>query len=61
MNRRRHSYLCVVWVGFVLLLSGCGVRRLPTLWRTAAGPLREPLDLTILHTGQVYGETLPCG
>lgn len=44
----------VVWVGFVLLMSGCGILGLPAR-------AREPLDLTILHTGQVYGEILPCG
>jgi hypothetical protein len=36
----------------VLLLSACGVLGMPA---------REPLDLTILHTGQVYGEIAPCG
>jgi hypothetical protein len=35
-----------------LLLSACSV---------LGKPAREPLDLTILHTGKVYGEILPCG
>jgi hypothetical protein len=35
-----------------LLLSACGALGMPA---------REPLDLTILHTGQVYGEISPCG
>ena len=61
MNRRQHSFLYVVWVGCMLLVSACGVRKLPALWQAADGPPREPLDLTILHTGQVYGEILPCG
>jgi hypothetical protein len=54
VNRHHRSILRVIWVGFVLLLSGCGVVGLPVL-------ARRPLDLTILHTGQVYGEILPCG
>ena len=54
MNRRQRSFLYVVWFGFVLLLGGCSV---PGLSARA----REPLDLTILHSGQVYGEILPCG
>jgi hypothetical protein len=28
---------------------------------TTPAPTKEPLDLTILHTGQVYGEIAPCG
>ena len=35
-----------------LLLSACGVLGMPA---------REPLVLTILHTGQVYGKIDPCG
>jgi hypothetical protein len=54
VNRRLYSIWNVVWVGFVLLLSGCGVPGL-------SAQAREPLDLTILHSGQVYGEILPCG
>jgi len=27
----------------------------------APTPVKEPLSLTILHSGQVYGEILPCG
>jgi hypothetical protein len=51
------------WTAFVhwlvpgvlaLLISACAVGTTPT-------PTREPLDLTILHTGQVYGEIAPCG
>ena len=53
MNLGRRSILYVIWIGLVLL-SGCGVPGLSTLGR-------QPLDLTILHTGQVYGEILPCG
>ena len=39
---------------FILLsvaLSACSL----------GGPPKEPIDLTILHTGQVIGEILPCG
>ena len=45
----------VCWLalaGIALLVSACGV---------LATPVKEPLDLTILHTGQVFGETKPCG
>lgn len=38
----------------MLWVSGCSIPGLPAR-------AREPLDLTILHTGQVYGEILPCG
>jgi hypothetical protein len=34
-----------------LALSACGL----------VGAPKEPLDLTILHTGQVIGEISPCG
>jgi hypothetical protein len=54
VNRHRHSIVRIVWLGLVLLVSGCNVSGLSTL-------ARKPLDLTILHTGQVYGEILPCG
>ena len=54
MNRRLYTIWILVWMGFVLLLSGCSVPGLSAL-------AREPLDLTILHSGQVYGEMLPCG
>jgi len=53
VNRRRCSFLYVFWIG-VVFLGGCGVPGLSALGR-------QPLDLTILHTGQVYGEILPCG
>jgi hypothetical protein len=35
-----------------LLLGACGV---------IAPPPQEPLDLTIAHTGKVYGEIYACG
>ena len=54
MNRRRRFTLAVTWLWTALLVSACGVLATPT-------PAREPLDLTIVHTGKVYGETLPCG
>jgi hypothetical protein len=38
-------------IGLVIALSAC----------SAAGPPKEPIDLTILHTGQVAGEISPCG
>ena len=46
----------VVAIGLALLclslaLSACGLVSAP----------KEPLDLTILHTGQVIGEISPCG
>jgi hypothetical protein len=37
-----------------LLASACSVFGL-------GRAVKEPLDLTIVHTGQVYGEILPCG
>lgn len=53
-----HQYRCsashVVLVWVALLVSACGVFATPT-------PVKEPLDLTIVHTGKVYGEILPCG
>jgi hypothetical protein len=54
MNRRRYLNLLLVWGALLVLLSGCDVPRLSALGR-------RPLDLTLLHTGQVYGEILPCG
>jgi hypothetical protein len=54
MNRRRRLPLAVIWLSTALLVSACGVLATPT-------PVREPLDLTIIHTGKVYGETTPCG
>ena len=47
----------VCWLalaGIALLMSACGGLATPT-------PVKEPRDLTILHTGQVYGEIAPCG
>jgi len=38
-------------IGLVIALCACSV----------AGPPKEPIELTILHTGQVAGELLPCG
>jgi hypothetical protein len=44
---------CVLCLALsALLLSACGILGVPA---------REPIDLTILHTGQVYGEISPCG
>jgi hypothetical protein len=54
VKRRRRSLVGIVWLGLLLLVSGCNVPGL-------SAPAREPLDLTIVHTGQVYGEILPCG
>jgi hypothetical protein len=44
----------VVVMAGVLVLGGCGIVGKPAL-------ARQPLELTILHTGQVYGDLLPCG
>jgi hypothetical protein len=38
-------------LGLALALSACSV----------AGPPKEPIELVIVHTGQVAGEILPCG
>ena len=38
-------------IGLALVLSAC----------STAGPPKEPVELVILHTGQVAGEILPCG
>jgi hypothetical protein len=38
-------------IGLALALSAC----------STAGPPKEPVELVILHTGQVAGEILPCG
>jgi hypothetical protein len=38
-------------IGLVFALCAC----------SAGGAPKEPIDLTILHTGQVTGEMLPCG
>ena len=54
MKRRLRLIARVGMMAGVLLLSACGV-----LGKLALA--RKPLDLTILHTGQVYGEILPCG
>ena len=54
MNRRRFSALSVTWIWAALLIGACNALATPT-------PVKEPLDLTILHTGHVYGEILPCG
>ena len=43
-------WLALTWTA--LLLGACGV---------LASPPQEPLDLTIVHTGKVYGEIYPCG
>lgn len=53
MSWRQRS-IFLFCIGVVLLASGCGSRGL-------LAQTREPLDLTILHTGQVAGETQPCG
>ena len=53
MNRHLRWMLYVLW-GALVLLSGCGAPGRPAFGR-------QPLDLTILHTGQVYGEILSCG
>jgi hypothetical protein len=50
--KARFCALCLVLS--MLLASACGVSGTPAA-------AKEPLDLTILHTGQVYGEISPCG
>ena len=50
--RAHVCWLVLAWVA--ILASACGVRETPA-------PVKEPLDLTIVHTGKVYGEILPCG
>ena len=40
--------LLAIWVGT------CSAKKIFT-------PAKEPLTLTILHTGNVYGQVLPCG
>ena len=45
-----------MWFGLTLIwlsvtLGACSL----------AGAPKEPIELTILHTGQVIGEILPCG
>ena len=54
MNRYRRLTFSVTWTWITLLISACSILAKPT-------PVREPLDLTIVHTGKVYGETMPCG
>ena len=51
MNTKRYVGFGLTLIWLSLALSACGL----------AGPPKEPLDLTILHTGQVIGEILPCG
>ena len=53
MNKAKaHSCIPLILVLSTLLFGACG---------GSPKPVREPLDLTILHTGQVYGEIMPCG
>ena len=54
MNRHTThlNWLALAWL--VLWSAACGVRATPT-------PVKEPLELTLLHTGKVYGEIDLCG
>jgi hypothetical protein len=54
MKRYGHPILIMGLLGLALVSSACSLLEAPA-------PPKEPLDLTILHTGQVEGETLPCG
>ena len=65
MKNTIKTCLCsLVLVLSALLISACGVglrsQATPTPVKgPGVGPRR--LDLTIVHTGKVYGEILPCG
>ena len=54
INRRQTRNYALLLVLFVISVGACGVKKAPT-------PAKKPLKLTILHSGQVYGEILPCG
>jgi hypothetical protein len=51
LSTKRYVGIGLGLIGLVLALGACSV----------AGPPKEPIDLTILHTGQVAGEISPCG
>ena len=51
MNRQRYVGIGLTLILLSVALGGCGLVSAP----------KEPLDLTILHTGQVIGEISPCG
>ena len=51
MSTKRRLGIGLSLIGLVIALSACG----------AVGPPKEPIELTILHTGQVIGEISPCG
>jgi hypothetical protein len=53
INGKHAASVCLL-VAIGLLLGACALVSSPT-------PVREPLDVTILHTGQVYGQIGPCG
>jgi hypothetical protein len=68
INRRQTCIYALLLV-LVAISVGATLRGRPR-GRAAAGPgrmspaptpVKEPLSLTILHSGQVYGEILPCG
>jgi hypothetical protein len=48
---KAESVIGFILIGVVVALSACSV----------PGSPKEPMELTILHTGQVIGEILPCG
>ena len=52
MNTIKACFCSLILALSTLLLSACGVLGMQA---------QESLDLTILHTGQVYGEISPCG
>jgi hypothetical protein len=54
MNTIKACFCSLCLALSALLASACGASGTPA-------DVKEPLDLTILHTGQVYGEILPCG
>lgn len=51
MRNKKYAWIGLSLVGLVAVLAACGV----------GVPPKEPIELTILHTGQVIGEILPCG
>jgi hypothetical protein len=52
MNTIKTCFCSLVLALSTLLVSACSI---------LMAPPKEPLDLTIVHTGQVYGEIGPCG
>ena len=54
MNTIKACFCSLILALSTLLLSACDISGTPAA-------AEESLDLTILHTGQVYGEISPCG